>query len=186
MSGIQDNLKNMGPGRFVAIGGVLIAIVFFFIFLTMRMSNTDMSLLYANLSQSDVVAISTKLQAADITYSVAEDNQRILVSNKDVGRARMLLAEEGLPASGSVGYEIFDNESGFGTTDFVQNINNVRALEGELNRTISTLDPILSSRIHIVLPKRELFSREAQPATASVFLRMRGGQTLAKLSLIHI
>jgi flagellar M-ring protein FliF len=101
-----------------------------------------------------------------------------MVSETDIGRARMLLAQAGLPNGGSLGYELFDKQSSFGTTSFVQNINKQRALQGELARTISSLDPIRSATVNIVLPERELFSRESTEATASVTLIMNQGTRL--------
>jgi flagellar M-ring protein FliF len=109
-----------------------------------------------------------------------------MVTEDAVGRARMLLAEKGLPNGGSLGYEIFDNQSGFGTTNFVQNINQVRALEGEVARTIGSLEDIRSARVHLVLPKRELFSREAQDPRASVFLGIRPGVQLSRNNIAAI
>ncbi|MED5422449.1 MAG: flagellar basal-body MS-ring/collar protein FliF, partial [Pseudomonadota bacterium] len=92
----------------------------------------------------------------------------------------------GLPNGGSMGYEIFDKQSGFGTTNFVQNVNQVRALEGELSRTIISLSPIRSARVHLVLPKRELFSRESLPASASVFLGLVPGNSLSREQVVSI
>ncbi len=109
-----------------------------------------------------------------------------MVPGNDVGKARMLLAAAGLPNGGSMGYEIFDEQSGFGTTNFVQNINQVRALEGELSRTISSLDSIRSARVHIVLPQRELFSRETRQSSASVFLGIRPGSAVERQQIIAI
>src|SRR3546814_4498618 len=79
----------------------------------------------------------------------------------------MVMAEEGLPSGGSVGYEIFDRSEGLGTTNFVQNINHVRALEGELARTIGSISSVKQARVHLVLPRRELFSRERQDPSRS-------------------
>src|SRR3546814_15431366 len=88
---------------------------------------------------------------------------------------RMVMAEEGLPSGGSVGYEIFDRSEGLGTTNFVQNINHVRALEGELARTIGSISSVKQARVHLVLPRRELFSRERQDPSASIILMVAGG-----------
>ena len=91
---------------------------------------------------------------------------------------RVSLAESGLPGGGSVGYEIFDNNQGIGTTNFVQNINLVRALEGELARTIGAMRNVRGARVHLVMPRRELFSREKQEASASVVLQVQGSARL--------
>lgn len=155
-------------------GAILLGLLMFFVFLSMRISTAELKLLYTDLSSTDSGAIAAKLEETGLPYQISADGSRIMVPGDQVGRARMLLAEAGLPNGGSMGYEIFDEQSGFGTTNFVQNINQVRALEGELARTISSLEGIRSARVHIVLPQRELFSREQRESSASVFLGIRG------------
>lgn len=155
-------------------GAILVGLLLFFVFVSLRVSTPDMQVLYSDLSAADSSAMAGKLQSGSIPFDVSPDGTRIMVPEKEVGRARILLAEAGLPNGGSMGYEIFDKDSGFGTTNFVQNINQVRALEGELARTISSLQGVQTARVHIVLPQRELFSRESRPSSASVFLGLRG------------
>src|SRR3546814_5121255 len=92
-----------------------------------------------------------------VPYQLSEEGGKIFVPQDQVGRMRMVMAEEGLPSGGSVGYEIFDRSEGLGTTNFVQNINHVRALEGELARTIGSISSVKQARVHLVLPRRELF-----------------------------
>jgi flagellar M-ring protein FliF len=185
-----DTLRQLGPARLAAMGAVIIGLLLFFVFVSMRMSNPSMKLVYDNLSTTDAAAMAAKLEEAKIPYSVSADGSKIMASEDNVGRARMMLAGAGLPNGGSMGYEIFDQQSSFGTTNFVQNINQVRALEGELARTISSVDGIRSARVQLVLPERELFSRDSRPASASVFLavrpgaRLQQGQVLAIQSLV--
>ena len=157
---------------------VLLGLMIFFIFVSLRVSSTDMKLLYSDLSSMDSSAMAAKLEETKIPYEISPDGTRIEVPDTEVGRARMLLAEAGLPNGGSLGYELFDKQSGFGTTNAVQNINQLRALEGELSRTISSLDPVRSARVHLVLPQRELFARENRPASASVALGLRPGKRI--------
>ena len=157
-------------------GAVLLGLMIFFVFVSLRVSTPEMKLLYSELSSLDTSAMAAKLESVQIPYEVSQDGTRLMVSDTDVGRARMLLAEAGLPNGGSMGYEIFDKQSGFGTTNAIQNINQVRALEGELARTISSLEPVRSARVHLVLPQRELFARETRPASASVALGLRPGK----------
>lgn len=159
-------------------GGILLTLITFLIFVSMRVSSPDFSLLYSDLSTGDTTAISAQLDQAQIPYQIGEDNTSVLVPDTDVAKARMLLAETGLPNGGSIGYELFDNQSGFGTTNDIINLNKVRALEGELSRTIISLDPIKSARVHLVLPQRELFSRESQPASGSVAVGLKAGSEL--------
>jgi len=167
-------------------GSVLVGLLIFFIFVSIRISTPELKLLYDNLSTGDSAAMATTLQESQIRFDVAPDGSRIMVPENQVAQARMLLAAEGLPNGGSMGYEIFDKQSGFGTTNFVQNVNQVRALEGELSRTISSLDSIRSARIHLVLPQRELFSRESRPASSSVFLGLRPGARLEQEQIMAI
>ncbi len=167
-------------------GAVLIGLMMFFVFISMRISTPEMKLLYSDLSTSDSGAIAAKLEENQISYEVSADGSRIIAPEDQVGRARMLLAAAGLPNGGSLGYEIFDEQSGFGTTSFVQNINKVRALEGELSRTISSLENIRSARVHLVLPQRELFSRETRASSASVFVGVRPGSVVERQQITSI
>jgi flagellar M-ring protein FliF len=148
-------------------------LIIFFIFIAVRSSTPSVTLLYGDLSVGDSTEIAAKLDTINIPYQLSTDGRQISVPQKDVGKARILLAQEGLPHQGSVGYEIFDQKQSFGTTSFQQNINALRALEGELSRTIGAIDQVKGARVHIVLPQHELFSREQQPASASVFLNLR-------------
>ncbi len=174
MDSFLETLKNLGPARLIIMTLTLFGLIIFFIFVTARGGAPSMNLLYGDLATSDATEIAAKLDNSRITYRLSEDGTQVSVSHKDVGRARMLLAQEGLPRSGSMGYEIFDQKESFGGgTSFRQNINQLRAMEGELSRTISTLTPIKSARVHLVLPQRELFSRESRQASASVFVNLR-------------
>jgi len=181
-----QTLRNLGPMRLGAIALVTFSLLGFFGFLTARISTSPMTLLYADLDQQDSGAIARKLDSLKIPYEVGANGNSIRVSGDQVGKIRMLMAGEGLPKGGSIGYEIFDQKEGFGTTSFVQNINHLRALEGELARTISTMTSIQSARVHLVLPQRELFSHSTQSATASVFLKTRGGVTLTRQQVAAI
>lgn len=186
MNSFLETIKQLGPARLAIMGGVLVGLLLFFVFVSMRISTPELELLYDDLSTVDSSAMTTKLGEAGIRYDVTPDGKRIMVPADQVGEARMLLAKEGLPNGGSMGYEIFDQQSGFGTTNFVQNINQVRALEGELARTIGSLEGIRSARVHLVLPQRELFSRESRPASASVFLSLRPGARLQSELILSI
>lgn len=186
MNNLLETLRQLGPARLAIMGSVLLGLLLFFVYMTMRVSTPDMRLLYADLSSMDSGSMAAKLEESKIRYTISPDGTRILVPEDDVGRARMLLAQAGLPNGGSMGYEIFDKQSGFGTTNFVQNINQVRALEGELARTIGAVDSIRSARVHLVLPQRELFSRDTKPASASVFVGVRPGARLESGQIVAI
>lgn len=185
-SGITDTLKKLGPARLGIMGAVLSLLLIFFVFVTLRVSSPNMDLLYGNLNSSESNIISLKLDEAKIEHSVSEDGQQVFVNGDDVSRARLLLAQEGLPNQGSLGYEVFDNQSGFGTTNFQDTLNKQRALEGELARTISAIEQINTARVHIVLPERELFSRESRAASASVFLNVKSGVMLGAEQILSI
>lgn len=186
MNSFLETLKQLGPTRLGIMGAIVLGLMIFFVFVTMRVSTPDMKLLYKDLSSVDSGAMAAKLEENQIPYEVSLDGTQIDVPADHVGKARILLAEAGLPNGGSMGYEIFDKQSGFGTTNFVQNINQVRALEGELARTVSSMENIRSARVHLVLPQRELFARESRPSSASVFLGLRPGAALERSQILAI
>ncbi|MGH1455698.1 MAG: flagellar basal-body MS-ring/collar protein FliF [Alphaproteobacteria bacterium] len=186
MNSFVATLQQLGPARLGVMGAILLGLLMFFVFISMRVTSPEMKLLYQDLSSIDSGAVAAKLEETEIPYEISADGSRVVVPGDQVGRARMLLAEAGLPNGGSMGYEIFDKQSGFGTTNFVQNVNQVRALEGELSRTITSLDNIRSARVHIVLPQRELFSRQERQSSASVFLGIQSGSSLDKQQIVAI
>jgi flagellar M-ring protein FliF len=167
-------------------GIVALAFIGFFVYLATRLSAPEYALLYGDLDQADGGAIVRKLDELRVPYQASADGTRISVPSDQVGRLRMVMAEAGLPSGGSLGYEIFDKPEGFGTTSFIQNINHLRALEGELARTVGTLAGIQQARVHLVLPKREMFSRTRQTATASVFLKLRPGAQIGREQIAAI
>ena len=153
---------------------VAVLMLGFFAFLIMRASSPQMAPLYSDLSFEDSSAIVAELQTQNVPFELRSEGETILVARDQITTLRMALAENGLPQRGQVGYEIFDQQNTLGATSFVQNINNLRALEGELARTITSLARIKSARVHLVLPERELFRRERKDPTASIMLAVRG------------
>ncbi|MEO1067100.1 MAG: flagellar M-ring protein FliF, partial [Pseudomonadota bacterium] len=135
----------------------------FFAFVTLRVSQPPMAPLYTDLTFEDSTAVVESLESQGIEYLLRNNGATILIPQDRILRTRMALAGEGLPISGSVGYEIFDKQDTLGTTSFVQNINHVRALEGELARTISAINRIKAARVHLVIPERQLFQRDKKP-----------------------
>ena len=180
MNNLLQTLRNLGPARLAAIGGVGLLLIGFFVYLTTRLSSPEMELLYAELQQTEAAAIAKKLEEAKVPFTVDKTGTKIMVPADQVGPMRMRMAAQGLPSGGSVGYELFDKGEGFGATSFMQNINHLRALEGEMARTVQTLNGVQQARVHLVLPKRELFARQQNPATASVFLKLRPGAQLTR------
>ncbi|HXF89973.1 MAG TPA: flagellar basal-body MS-ring/collar protein FliF [Xanthobacteraceae bacterium] len=174
MHAFGEFLKSLGPGRIVAMGAVTIALVAFFAYLMLRVTAPQMTPLFTDLSPEDSSSIIKDLERQGIPYEIRQDGATILVAKDRVGRLRMKLAESGLPKGGGVGYEIFDKTDVLGATNFVQNINHLRALEGELARTIRAIDRVQAARVHLVLPERALFSRDRPEPSASIVLRVRG------------
>ncbi len=174
MQGFFDFVKSLGPARLAAMGAVTLALIGFFAFIMVRMTTPEMVPLFTGLSMGDSAAILKNLDGQGIPYDIRNDGAVILVPSEKVARLRMKLAENGLPKGGGVGYEIFDKSDTLGATSFIQNINKLRALEGELSRTISSLDAVEAARVHLVLPDRQLFSRETTEASASIVLKVNG------------
>ncbi len=175
MNTFLDILKNVGPTRLAIIASIIIGLFVFTIFVGGRLAGTDnMSLLYAGLDPADSAKIVAQLDAEGVPYTIQEGGTQILVPRNDVMRLRLSTAELGLVSDSGVGYEIFDNSEALGTTNFVQNINRIRALEGELARTIRSIQTVENARVHIVMPQRQLFARTAQEPSATVVLKVRG------------
>ena len=185
MTNLTQFLNRLGLARVAAMAVVAVLMLGFFAFLVFRASAPQMTPLYTGLSLEDSAAITKQLQTMNIPFELRGDGDSILVPRDQVTTVRMSLAGEGLPTKGQVGYEIFDQQNTLGATSFVQDINNVRALEGELARTISSLSRIKSTRVHLVLPQRELFSRDTKDPTASITLSVRGVLSAGEIRAIQ-
>lgn len=138
---------------------------------------TDYRVLFSNLSNEDAGHIVAKLQEKKIPYRLSSTGDSILVPAAKVSELRLELASSGLPQGGGIGFEIFDTKN-LGLTEFVQQLNYQRALQGELTRTINGLDEVQGSRVHIVIPKKSLFIEDQKKPTASVFLKLKPGRSL--------
>src|ERR1700726_1945272 len=158
----------------MAMIAVTAALISFFGFVIMRVTTPQMTTLFTDLSTEDSSAVIKDLERQAIPFELRNDGAVIMVPKDKVTRLRMKLAETGLPKGGGVGYEIFDKSDALGTTSFVQNINHLRAMEGELARTIRSIDRVQAARVHLVLPERPLFSREKVEPSASIVLKVRG------------
>jgi len=168
-------LQRFGIGRLAAILGIGVGVAAALIALTMNFGEPK-ALLYSNLDLKEAGSITTALDQAGVKYEVKGDGSTIMVPRDKVASTRLMLSSKGLPTSGSVGYEIFDEANALGQTDFVQQLNRQRALEGELARTIQSLDGVSSARVHLVLPKRQLFEEEGEQPSAAVTIHV-GGRT---------
>ncbi len=177
MNNILQTLKNMSPGRLASIAAIVIFLISFFVYLAVQMNSKEYGVLYTDLELEDAKQIVARLESENVKYKLLKNGTEIMVPVDDVNRMRVNTAELALSSKGAnVGYEVFDNTDALGSTNFVQNVNLIRALEGELARTIRSVDNIKSARVHLVMPKREMFSREEQTPTASVVIKTREGK----------
>jgi flagellar M-ring protein FliF len=178
MNALLDGLRALGPARLAAMGAVALGMLGMLALLVLRGGTEPMALLYGDLDLRDSAQVVEQLGRSHIPYRLAANGSQVLVPADQVPDARIALAKEGLPSGGSVGYEIFDRGDGLATTEFQQQINETRALEGEIARTIRAMHGIRAVRVHIVLPRREPFARDRQDAQASVMLTMAGAARL--------
>jgi hypothetical protein len=135
VNSVTEFIKTLGPARLAAMGAVAIGLIGFFVFLMLRFSNPQMEVLFTDLDLEDSAEIVNRLEGMNVPHEIRQEGAIILVPEERVARLRMTLAEDGLPSGGTVGYEIFDNRDTLGSTSFVQKINRMRAIEGELART---------------------------------------------------
>jgi flagellar M-ring protein FliF len=174
LGGLVQFLRSFGAGRIAAMIAVTLGLIGFFAFVMIRFTTPDMTPLFTDLSLSDSAAIVKELDQQAVPYELRQDGAGILVPRDKAAKIRMQMAEKRLPSGGGVGWEIFDKGDGFSSTSFVQNVNHMRALEGELSRSIASLDRVASARVHLVVPERPLFSRDAPQPSASIVIRTRG------------
>ena len=177
MAALLQGLRSLGALRAAAIGMVGLAVLGFLLFATLRGGRGPMTPLGGDLDLRESAQAAAALDKLRIPYQLTQGGQ-ILVPMEEAPRARIALAREGLPAGGMVGYEIFDRGDGLGTSQFQQQMNQLRALEGELARSIRTLAGVRAARVHLVLPRREPFARDRQEARASVVLALAGAARL--------
>jgi flagellar M-ring protein FliF len=185
VQGFFDFLKSLGAARMAAMAAVTLLLIGFFSFLIVRFTTPQMVPLFTDLSTEDSSAIIKDLERQAIPFEMKNDGAIILVAKDRVARLRMKLAEGGLPKGGGVGYEIFDKSDALGATSFIQNINHLRALEGELARTIRGIDRVQTARVHLVIPERPLFAREKNEPSASIVLNTRGKLDAAQVRSIR-
>jgi flagellar M-ring protein FliF len=163
-------LQRFGIGRLAAIIGVAAGVAAALFALVLNVGVEPKALLYANLDLKEAGQITQALDQQGVKYEVKGDGSTILVPRDKVAATRIMLSTKGMPTSGSVGYEIFDTASPLGQTDFIQNLNRQRALEGELARTIRSLQGVNTARVHLVLPRRQMFESDGEAPSASVVI----------------
>ena len=178
MKALLEGLKALGPARIAALAVVAIGMLGTLALMTLHGTSDQMALLYGDLDTRDASQMVDLLGRNHVPYRLGAGGNQILVPADQVPDARLLLAKDGLPSGGSIGYEIFDRGDTFAPTDFQERINETRALEGELSRTIQAIRGVRGARVHLVLPRREPFSHDEQEAQAGVLLTMVGAQRL--------
>ena len=169
---MPEFFRTVGAARFGVMAGVAAVLTAFFLYIAGAITEPPKTVLYSGLESRDAAAVASKLDSMTVKYE-AKEGGTILVPADQVTKLRMALAQDNLPAAG-VGYEIFDKSDAFGTTAFVQNINHLRALEGELARSIQTIEGIQAARLHLVIPEHQVFARDDQQPSASVVLKTAG------------
>ncbi|WP_152093715.1 flagellar basal-body MS-ring/collar protein FliF [Rhizobium dioscoreae] len=165
------NLQNLGRTRLMILGGVGAVSMLLILFAALYVNKPAQETLYVGLDATDLNQISIALAEAKINFQVGTDGSSLTVPAGMTGKARALLAERGLPTSGKAGYELFDNVGSLGLTSFMQEVTRVRALEGEISRTITSIAGISAARVHIVMQDVGNFRKADQKPTASVMIR---------------
>lgn len=178
MKRFLESLRSLGGLRLVGIAGVGLLVLAIVGGIVLRGNTQPMSFLFGDLELRDSAQITASLDKLHIPYELQNGGSQILVPSDQVDRMRLAMARDGVPAGGSVGYEVFDRSDSLTSNQFQQQMNQLRALEGELGRTIRTIRGVRNARVHLVLAKREPFAREQQEAQASIMLAMAGGRRM--------
>jgi flagellar M-ring protein FliF len=176
---LNEILQRFGTSRVITMAGIGLGLMTFFGYIMVRANQTEMALLYNQIEAAEGGRVLEKLKTMGIPFEVKGDGTQIYAPIDDISRLRMELAQSGMPSGGGVGYEIFDKQDILGTTNALLGINQIRALEGELGKSIQTIQGIQAARVHLVIPKRELFSENKQEPSASVMIRMKGVAVLS-------
>lgn len=179
MSATSQLLKDIGSVKLSVMAGVAFILMASFLFLALKLSAPSVVPLYTGLDSDDSAKIAAKLEAKGIYYEIGTGGSKIMVPADKILNARMMLAQEGLPSGhASVGYEIFDKSESMGVSSFVYNVNLLRALQGELERTISSFTKVEFAKVLLVMPKQDFFTKRVQEASASVTLKLKSSQQL--------
>ncbi len=185
---VFDLVQEWPMAKKISTAAVLIISIVLFAFLIIQARTADQQLLYANLALSDASSVTAWLKNQKIDYSLKNGGKDIWVPADQIYQTRLDLAANGLPSGGDVGFEVFDKQN-FALTDYVQKVNYTRALQGELARTISSLAPVESTRVHLALPEKRLFKNQQKDGTASVIVTLVPGQNLDQTQvqgIIHL
>jgi flagellar M-ring protein FliF len=183
--GATDFIGRMTPSQVMMLFGVVAGTIVGIIFLSGWLKDINYARLYSNLESAEAGEIVNYLNTNNVPYQIADNGGSIDIPSDQVYKVRLALASQGVPKAGTVGYSIFD-QNNLGMTDFLQNLNFRRALEGELTKTIMQLSEVQAARVHIVIPKDRLFKEDKKEPTASVVLKLRNRAGLAKAQLAGI
>jgi flagellar M-ring protein FliF len=184
---LQTSLLNLGARRLIALALVGLTVFGGIAFGSYYLSRPAFETLYVGLNKEDSMRMGGVLREAGIQFDITSDGTQVMVPYGQSAQARMLLAERGLPSSATAGYELFDKLGPVGLTSFMQDITRVRALEGEIARTIQTMKGVKAARVHIVMPDQGSFRRNRQPPSASVIVRMEGpGSFTGSAAIRHL
>jgi flagellar M-ring protein FliF len=187
MNAMVQTIRNLNQMKLMAMIGTAVVMIAFFAYISLRVAAPNFAPLYSAVPVEEGGKIVAELELENVPYELRRNGTQILVPSDQVDKLRLKLAQKGLPAQGSMtGYEIFDKSDTLGTSNFVLNINQLRALEGELSRTIASFETVETARVHLVTPKRELFSRDAMEPTASVAVKLRATAGLSKNEIAAI
>ncbi|MDI1470936.1 MAG: flagellar basal-body MS-ring/collar protein FliF [Thermodesulfovibrio sp.] len=181
-----ENFKNLSTNRKIAFAAVAVISIAIIITFLLWLPKQDYQVLFSNLSAEDAGNVITKLKEKKVPYQV-KDNAIYVPSDK-VHELRLELAAQGVPSGGGVGFEIFDKTS-IGLTEFSQRVNYIRALQGELARTIKQIQEVDQVRVHIAIPEKTIFTEKEDHPTASVVLKLKPGRTLSKeqvAGIVHL
>jgi flagellar M-ring protein FliF len=168
---LWENLAKLGSKKLTALALIFVSVFAVVGLAAYYLSRPNFEVLYAGLDREDVSRIGAALKATGIPFDISPEGNSVSVHYGQTAQARMLLAERGLPQSANAGYELFDKVGSLGLTSFMQEITRVRALEGELARTIQLIRGVKAARVHIVMPDEGSFRRTKQPPSASVVIR---------------
>ena len=183
-----ERFNELSQGKKVAALSLIALALASLLVMSLWLKSPDYQLLYANLSSEDAGAIVDKLKSQKIPFELSNQGRTIRIASDRLHEVRLQLAGEGLPEGSDVGLEIFE-DTPLGMTEFVQKLNFQRALQGELTRTIKTLDAVAQVRIHLVIPKDNLFRKNKPKGKASVTLKIKAGKTLTETQvqgIVHL
>jgi flagellar M-ring protein FliF len=176
---LQNLFKSISIGKRIALLVLAVGSIAGFVFLMNWAGNPEFHPLYTDLDANDAGTILSHLKDQKVPYRISSNGRTVLIPQERIYETRMQLASEGLPQGGNIGFELFDNTK-LGMSEFAQNVNYQRALQGELARTISKFAEVESCRVHIVMPEKSLFVKDEESASASVVLKLKHGKWLTQ------